>query len=150
MWICRYIYIYIWMCVCVRKVPSRVPLNVMPYILAGIRGDFCANKSLRWLVATSVSRQAPISIFIYMFYPSPDPNLASTAWVLYQKKKKEREERWQQKATTSQRVLPVEAGRHRRYVVIVIITLMPTKHIQIITLRSGPGQTREREREKRP
>lgn len=37
-----------------------------------------------------------------------------------------------------------QPGWRRRYVVIVIITLMPTKHIQIITLRSGQaraGQT---------
>lgn len=47
--ICEYADIYMDMDVdvCVRKVPSRVALNVMPYILAGIRGDFCANKSLR-------------------------------------------------------------------------------------------------------
>lgn len=48
--ICEYADIYeytIYMNVCVRKVPSRVALNVMPYILAGCRGDFCANKSLR-------------------------------------------------------------------------------------------------------
>lgn len=75
----------------------------------------------------NVSRQAPISLFIYMcvFYSF---QLHFLLWRTAGELKT---------LTTKGKRHSGCCKSHRHYVVIVIITLMPTKHIQIITLSSG-------------
>lgn len=81
---------------------------------------------------------------------TPTPNLASQhSWSAPPKNVDNKRQRrhsgcCSQRGRQRGRQAGRQPGWRRRYVVIVIITLMPTKHIQIITLRSGQaraGQT---------